>query len=103
MDHKGAMIHMKLSLTAAQLAALTAFLSSFEDCEQLSAREYVLDLYDLEPPMSLDLILEKDGISVEGAAQLCFDEEMDGWYIGARVESAEAVRAALVAAGALSE
>ena len=38
---------MKISLNARQLKALEAFLAKCEDCEALSEKEYVLDLYDL--------------------------------------------------------
>jgi len=37
----------------------------------------------------------------DGAAELLYDEEQDGWYMGARVEDAGAVSAALAEAGAI--
>lgn len=92
---------MKISLNAGQLKALEAFLAKCEDCEALSEKEYVLDLYDLEPPISMDLTLQKDSLWIEGAAELVFDEEMDGWYIGRRIEEAEPLLSALREAGAL--
>ena len=70
---------MKISLNAGQLKALEAFLAKCEDCEALSEKEYVLDLYDLEPPISMDLTLQKDGLWIEGAAELVFDEDLVGW------------------------
>lgn len=92
---------MEITLTAAQLTALKAFLSKFEDCEALSESEYVVDLYDQDPPLSIDLLIQKNGIFVEGAAKLMFDEEMDGWYIGERINEPAAVLDALNLAGAL--
>jgi len=92
---------MKIALSAEQLSALKAFLTSFEDSEQLSEKEYVVDLYDQEPPISLDVTLGKNCLFVEGAAELRFDEEMDGWYIGERIEQPEPVLRALTEAGAL--
>ena len=92
---------MKINLSAEQLTALKSFLSKFEDAEQLSEKEYVVDLYDIEPPISLDLSLGKDCLFVDGAAELLFDEEMDGWYIGERIEKPEPVLRALREAGAL--
>ena len=92
---------MKIALNAQELSALKTFLDQFEDSEQLSASEYVVDLFDIEPPVSIDLTLLKDAVRFEGAAELKFDEEMDGWYIGDRLEDPEAVRAALAKAGAL--
>jgi hypothetical protein len=92
---------MKIELSADQLAHLHAFLSAFEDSESLSESEFVLDLFDLNPPLSLDLILMKDGLLIEGAAELLFDEALDGWYIGERILSAQRIRRALVDVGAI--
>lgn len=92
---------MKIKLTAEQFSAMKNFLNTFEDSEQLSEKEYVLDLYDLEPPLSLDLSLGKDCLFVDGAAELLFNEEMDGWYIGQRIEEPEPILRALREAGAL--
>lgn len=94
---------MKIALNAQELSALKTFLNQFEDSEQLSDSEYVVDLFDIEPPISIDLTLMKDAVRIEGAAELKFDEEMDGWYIGDRLAEPEAVRAALAKAGALGQ
>lgn len=92
---------MKLKLTAEQEAALRAFLARCEDAESLSAREYVVDLYDIDRPVSLDLVFVKGGVAVDGAAELKYDAEQDGWYMGERLEDPEDVLAALERAGAL--
>ena len=94
---------MKINLSAEQLTALKSFLTKFEDAEQLSEKEYVIDLYDIEPPISLDVSLGKNCLFVDGAAELLFNEEMDGWYIGNRIEEPEPVLKALTDAGALGE
>ena len=91
---------MKLKLTAEQDAALRAFLQKCDDAEALSAREYVVDLYDLERPVSLDLVFVKGGVAVDGAAELKYDDEQDGWYMGERLDAPEDVRVALEQAGA---
>ena len=91
---------MKIKLTQSQEEALRAFLEAFEDAEQLSTREYVVDLYDIPRPVSLDLVFVKGGVAVDGAAELKYDEEQDGWYMGERLEQSEEVRAALEEAGA---
>lgn len=93
---------MKIKLTQAQEAALRAFLERFEDAEQLSVREYVVDLYDIPVPVSLDLVFVKGGVAVDGAAALEYDAEQDGWYMGERIDSPEAVRTALEQAGAFA-
>ncbi len=92
---------MKIALTQEQINTLKAFLDKFEDAEQLSEREYVLDLFDIEPPMTMDIALEKDGLRIDGAAELRFDEELDGWYAAERTEDCEKVENALRSAGAL--
>lgn len=93
---------MRIKLNEEQERALRAFLTDNPDAEQLSAREYVVDLYDIDPPVSLDLVFVKGGIGVDGAAELKFDEALDGWYMGDRLESPDQVRDALVRAGALT-
>lgn len=93
---------MRVKLTAEQDVALRRFLEACEDAEALSSREYVVDLYDIEPPVSLDIVFVKGGIGVDGAAVLKYDEAQDGWYMGERLESADEVRKALIDAGALS-
>lgn len=94
---------MKLALSEERRAALRAFLERFEDAERLAGGEYVVDLYDLDPPVSLDLVFEEDGVSADGAAELRFDEELDGWYIGDRIAEPSRVVVALEAAGAFGE
>ena len=91
---------MRIKLTEEREAALRAFLERNEDAEQLSTREYVVDLYDIERPVSLDLVFVKGGVAVDGAAELLYDEEQDGWYMGRRLEEVEEVRRALEEAGA---
>lgn len=92
---------MKIKLSEAEIAALNAFLDACPDCERLSAREVVLDLYDNETPISLNFVFVKGGIGVDGAAELKYSEADDGYYMGERIEDAARVRAALEEAGAL--
>lgn len=94
---------MRVKLNETQQAALKAFLEQCEDAEQLSAREYVVDLYGIERPVSMDLVFVKGGIGVDGAAELKYDEEQDGWYMGERLNEPEAVLDALVEAGAIEK
>ena len=92
---------MKLRLSEADLALLNAFLYACPDCERLSSREVVLDLYDNERPVSMNFVFVKGGIGIDGAAELLYSEADDGYYMGERIEDAERVRAALEEAGAL--
>lgn len=91
---------MKLGITGEQIEGLRAFLERYEDAERLSEREYVVDLYEIERPVSLDIVFEKGRVMIEGAAELKYDEEMEGWYMGERLRSEEAIRKALEQAGA---
>ena len=92
---------MRIKLTEAELNHLTAFLDQCPDCERLSAREVVLDLYDNETPVSMNFVFVKGGIGVDGSAELKYSEADDGYYMGDRIEDAQVVRAALEEAGAL--
>ena len=91
---------MKLKLTEEQIVQLRAFLERSEDAEKLTEKEYVADLYDLEKPISLDLVFIKSGVAVDGAAYLEYDEEMDGWYMGQRIDQPDVIIEALGQAGA---
>ena len=90
---------MRLKLNEAQEKALRAFLEACTDAERLSEREYVVDLYDIDRPVSLDLVFVKGGAAVDGAAELRYDAEQDGWYMGDRLEDVQQVRNALAEAG----
>lgn len=92
---------MKLRLSDAELAHLNAFLDSNPDCERLSAREAVVDLYDNATPMSMNFVFVKGGIGIDGAVELKYSDEERGYYMGERIEEPERIRAALIEAGAL--
>ena len=91
---------MLLPLSEKEAASLRAFLEANADCEAQAENEYVADLYDLEAPMTLDLVFVKGGVRVDGACLLAYDEEMEGYYIGEPVLEMETVRRALMEAGA---
>ncbi len=93
---------MKLRLNEKQLAQLNAYLDAGEDCERLSAREAVLDLYDIEKPVSLNIVFVKGGIAIDGAAYLLFSDADDGYYMGDRIMDADIVRETLIEAGVFS-
>ena len=93
---------MLLPLSEKEAASLRAFLEASADCEAQAENEYVADLYDLDAPMTLDLVFVKGGVRVDGACLLAYDEEMEGYYIGEPVLEMEAVRRALMEAGAFA-
>ena len=91
---------MKLTLNADQERALRAFLARCPDAESLSQKEYVLDLYDNEVPVTIDLVFLREGVVIADAAVLMYDEALEGWYMGERLEEAGRVMASLKEAGA---
>lgn len=89
---------MRMRWTREDLNALRAFLDACEDAQALSESEYVVDLYDSEPAMTVDLSFEKDGLEILAAEEMAFDDEMDGWYMSAPVADAAQIERALRAA-----
>jgi len=92
---------VKLRITADEKIALKAYLEASEDCEKLSEKEWVMDIYEGDAPASFDLVFNKDSLFADGAEYLKYDEEQDGWYIAGPIESAEKAIEILRAAGAL--
>ena len=74
---------MKINLDA---GAFRAWLDDFEDAEQLQENEYQLDLMEHEPPLSLEISLEKGEVNVLAALELCYSDELDGWYLGEKIK-----------------
>ena len=70
---------MKIRLSEAELNHLNAFLDSCPDGERLSAREAVLDLYDSARPVSLSFRFGEGGVGEDGAAELMYSEEEQGY------------------------
>ena len=92
---------MKLKLSAEERQALLKYLDASEDCEKLSEKEWILDIYDSAEPVSLDLVFARDSVFADGAEYMKYDEEMDGWFISGPIESAEKVLEILRGAGAI--
>ena len=94
---------VKLKLTVEERSFLLGYLVASTDCEKLAEGEWVADLYDIEPPVSLDLVFKKDSVFADGAEYLAYDEESNGYYLAGPVESAERVTEILRVAGALGK
>ena len=82
---------MKLKLSGAEREALKRYLETSEDCEKLSEKEWILDIYEGTEPISLDLVFARDSVFADGAEYMRYDEEMDGWFISGPIENAEKV------------
>lgn len=88
---------MRIDWDKEKREALLALLASSEDAQSTATNEYTVDLYDIDPPISLELAFSADALEVLAACELLFDEEMDGWYLGERVDSIERITSALAA------
>jgi len=94
---------MDIQFTADAYASLENYARNSEDCEFLKDRECVLDIFSIEPPVSLNLVFMKNNIvRVDGASTLCFSEEMDGWYMHTPLQSEEEIVKCLKDAGAIA-
>lgn len=91
---------MYLRPDKSSLEKFRAFISSSEDCERLSDDEWVVDIYEPEPAVSLNIVFEDDAIRVDGAEYMAFSEELDGWYISGSVPNVDALEKILRDAGA---
>ena len=76
-------------------ARLRAFLEGSEDAEALGGGEYTVDLYDVDTPVSMDILFDKKGVDVLAALELLYDEGEDGWYLGEKIKDAERLAALL--------
>ena len=77
-------------------ARLRAFLEGSEDAEALGGGEYTVDLYDVDTPISMDILFDKKrGVDVLAALELLYDEGEDGWYLGEKIKDAERLAALL--------
>lgn len=93
---------MNLNLSKAQHEKLLKYLTTDPDAEQLSINEFVADFYDIESPITVNFLVTDTGeVEIAAAAQLLYDEEQDGWYMGDRVEDESAILAALTACEAI--
>lgn len=79
---------MKLHIPCApeKITRLMAALDKFEDAESTGPREYVLDLYDAEPPVTMEIAFTDTEIDILAAETMAFSEEEDGWYLNGPIE-----------------
>ncbi len=77
------------------LKALLGFLEGNPDAEQIGSGEYVVDLFELDRPVTMEISTKDGGVSVLGAAYLEFDPELQGWYMSDTVASAQETEALL--------
>ena len=86
---------MKIVLNGELPAMLKARLAESEDAESTGSNEYVLDLFDEEPPLSLELQLEPDGADILAAVEMRYDEMSDGYCFVRRLYDIEEIERVL--------
>ena len=77
------------------LKALLGFLEGNPDAEQIGSGEYVVDLFELDRPATMEISVKGGDVSVLGAAYLEFDQELQGWYMSDTVTDAAEAEALL--------
>lgn len=73
--------------------ALFARLAQMDDAEPVPGGGYTVDLYELDPPVTIELYPVKSGFDVTAAFTLNYDDAMDGYYLGDKLETSESVLA----------
>lgn len=86
---------MRITLKDGAILALRAKLDAFKDAEATGPDEYVADFYDFDPPFSLELALEPDGVSILAAEYLSYDETLDGFYLSGPLQDIQLIERAL--------
>ena len=87
---------MKIALTGKQMEDLQAFIEADDDAEDLGDGEYTVDIFELDPPLSLELTFIEGGVDALAAATLAYDPAQDGWYIKERIDQPDQVEEALM-------
>ena len=86
---------MKFAMSGEELARLTEALRANDDCEEAGDGSFIVDLYEPEPAVSLELYIEKGGIAITAVGLLSYSKELDGWYMTERTENEDEINAAL--------
>ena len=90
---KGSVSIMKFAMSGEELARLTEALRANDDCEEAGDGSFIVDLYEPEPAVSLELYIEKGGIAITAVGLLSYSKELDGWYMSDRIEDKEGIAA----------
>ena len=82
---------MMIALTPHQLKAVLHTVEASEDAEHLSGGGFACDIYEVDPPIALEFYPVDGGLDVVAAFVLNYDEAMDGYYLGEKLETEQAV------------
>ena len=76
---------MLLDWPSERYALLKEKLLACEDCECTGTDEYVIDFFETDVPVSMEISLSGGKVQVLAAERLTYDEGMDGWYLSAPI------------------
>ena len=86
---------MIIQLNERQIAAAIQYLDHDEDAERLSDGGYTCDLYEIEAPITMELYPMKGGFDVTAAFYLAFSDELNGYYLGEKIDAEQDLLSAL--------
>lgn len=86
---------MRIQWSKEKAQALRDALEQSEDAQSTGPDEYVADLYEAQPPLTLELAFEPQAIRVLAVESMAYDQEMDGWYLAGPVTDIAMVERAL--------
>ncbi len=88
---------MKIELSGAQCQALLDYVKISEDAEQIAEGEFTLDIYDVEPPLSMQFELCAGGIDCLACYEMRYSDALDGWHLADRLEDPAQIQRRLAA------
>lgn len=86
---------MMIALSGRQIELLDAYARECEDAEQVGD-DWTMDIYDMEPPLSIEFEFREGGIDVLALCTLGYDAGLDGWHILTRIESEQDIKKMLL-------
>ena len=72
---------MLIRMEAARVKALWDALRADEDSEENPDGSFTVDLFDTEPPVSMELYPDKNGYEITALLTLKYSDELEGWYV----------------------
>ncbi len=88
---------MRIPWSEEKIRALRAALDQMEDAQPTGPDEYVVDLYQREPPLTVELAFDEGQLVVLAAQTMAYDAQLDGWYLDQQVQDPAQVDQALAA------
>ncbi|MBO4368449.1 MAG: hypothetical protein J5859_07020 [Clostridia bacterium] len=88
---------MLIRMEAARTRALWDALRADEDCEENPDGSFTVDLFDTDPPLSMEIYPDKDGYEITALLTLSYSDELEGWYVSDKLKEKADMEAAAAA------